>query len=82
MNAKITATIAVAVVAAMVFAAAGAVTYSWFSDSEEANIDVNTATVKMDAEYKYCLWGTTPTDWMPVSGSDVDINNVTPNKTI
>ncbi|MGN1044980.1 MAG: hypothetical protein ACI4Q9_03380, partial [Candidatus Methanomethylophilaceae archaeon] len=82
MNAKITATIAVAAVAAMVFAAAGAVTYSWFSDSEEANINIDTATVSMSAKYMYCLEGTTPSDWKPVSESSVTIPNVTPNKKI
>ena len=45
MNAKVTATIAVAVVALMVFAAAGSTTYSWFSDSEETDINITTAKV-------------------------------------
>lgn len=49
MNAKTTATIAVAVVALMVFAAAGATTYSWFSDSEEVDITISTAIVDIDA---------------------------------
>jgi len=40
MNAKITASVAVAVVALMVFAAAGATTFSWFSDSEDVDITV------------------------------------------
>jgi len=47
MNAKVTATIAVAVVALMVFAAAGSTTYSWFSDSEETDINITTAKVEI-----------------------------------
>ena len=48
MNAKTTATIAVAVVALMVFAAAGATTYSWFSDSQDTDITVTTAVIDVD----------------------------------
>lgn len=45
MKSKIVATLAVAVVAFMVFATAGATTYSWFSDSEETDITITTAKV-------------------------------------
>ena len=47
MNAKMKATFAVAIVAMMVFAAAGATTYSWFSDTEETDITVSTAEVNI-----------------------------------
>ncbi len=72
MNAKITATIAVAVVAAMVFAAAGAVTYSWFSDSEEANINVTTANVDN------C---TKSINWTVFGGNPINLENVISNGT-
>lgn len=86
MNAKITATIAVAVVAAMVFAAAGAVTYSWFSDTEEANINVTTATVDMSAKYKYeynDINGTKFIDWtgFDEDSTDIKLENVISNGT-
>ncbi|MBR7123428.1 MAG: hypothetical protein IKC93_00985 [Candidatus Methanomethylophilaceae archaeon] len=51
MNAKVTATIAVAVVALMVFAAAGSTTYSWFSDSEETDINITTAKVEISVSW-------------------------------
>ena len=45
MKSKIVATLAVVVMAFMVFATAGATTYSWFSDSEETDIAITTAKV-------------------------------------
>ena len=49
MKSKIVATLAVAVVAFMVFATAGATTYSWFSDSDETDITVTTAKINISA---------------------------------
>ena len=42
MNTKLTATIAIAVVAMMVFSTAGATTLSWFTDTEETDITITT----------------------------------------
>ena len=67
MNAKVTATIAVAVVALMVFAAAGATTYSWFYDTEDADIEVTVAVVDISVG-----WG----DDVVGSGDDVTAPNV------
>ena len=53
MNAKMKATFAVAIVAMMVFAAAGATTYSWFSDTEETDVTISTA--KMDISGVYTI---------------------------
>ena len=53
MNKKITATIAVALMAMVVFAAVGATTYSWFSDSDETDITITTAGMEISTE-----WGT------------------------
>jgi len=43
-----TATIAIAVVAMMVFAAAGATTFSWFTDTEETDITITTGSLKVE----------------------------------
>ncbi|MBE6517333.1 MAG: hypothetical protein E7Z67_04010 [Thermoplasmata archaeon] len=52
MNAKMKATIAVAVVAMMVFAAAGATTYSWFSETEETDVTINTGKIVIDGQFQ------------------------------
>ena len=85
MNKKITATIAVALMAMVVFAAVGATTYSWFSDSDETDITITTAGMEISTE-----WGTpvvTPansgTTVSPI-GSDgvISITNLVANRTI
>ena len=48
MKARMTATIAIAVVAMMVFAAAGATTFSWFTDTEETDITITTGSLKVE----------------------------------
>ena len=48
MRTKFTATIAIAIVAMMVFAAAGATTFSWFTDTEETDVIINTGSLKVD----------------------------------
>ena len=51
MNAKMKATFAMAIVAMMVFTAAGATTYSWFSDTEETDVTISTAKVDISGVY-------------------------------
>ncbi len=48
MKAQMKAIMASAVVIALCLAAVGGVTYSWFSDSDNANVDVTTAVVDLD----------------------------------
>lgn len=52
MKAQTRAIIASVVVIALALSAISGVTYSWFSDSEEATIDVNTAKVDYQVEFK------------------------------
>ena len=47
MNTKLTATIAIAVVAMMVFSTAGATTLSWFTDTEETDITITTGSLNV-----------------------------------
>ena len=49
MNIKTTSTIAVAIVAIMVLSVAVSTTYSWFSDTEDTEITLTTATVDIEA---------------------------------
>lgn len=51
MKAQMKAIVASAVVIALCLATVGGVTYSWFSDSEEAEIDVDTAIVDMVVQF-------------------------------
>ena len=53
MKTKLMATIAIAVVVSMVFAVAGATTYSWFEDSEETNITVTTGKLNLETNGFY-----------------------------
>ena len=48
-----TATIAIAVVAMMVFAAAGATTFSWFTDTEETDITITTGSLDVETKGFY-----------------------------
>ena len=77
MKTKMTATLAVAIVAVMVFAAAGSTTYSWFSDTESTDIEVSTATIRMDAYYMYTttvVGDVEPDDWVPMTYIDGEGN--------
>lgn len=62
MKAQIKAIVASAVVIALCLAAVGGVTYSWFSDSEESTIDVETAVVSIETTYDKTTSGTVETD--------------------
>ena len=48
MKTKLTATIAIAVVAMMVFSTVGATTFSWFTDTEETDITITTGKLAVD----------------------------------
>ena len=53
MNTKLTATIAIAVVAMMVFSTAGATTLSWFTDTEETDITITTGKLDVSTSEFY-----------------------------
>ena len=53
MNTKLTATIAIAVVALMVFSTAGVTTLSWFTDTEETDITITTGSLNVSTKDFY-----------------------------
>ena len=78
MKAQIKAIVASAVVIALCLAAVGGVTYSWFSDTEESDVNVNTAVV--DIEITNITKGTTSgLASTSINGASVSITNLAAN---
>lgn len=68
MRTEIKAIIASVVVIAVCLAAIGGVTYSWFSDSEQSEIDVTAGTIEMDVTFGDVTVSSYGGEPIPVSG--------------